>query len=371
MDESAVSSDPVVALLLDEVVVKDWCKWTFKNIIAELKPIYNLNVEEVKERSNVLLKFTARLACILYVLEVLESSFKGSLSAQLQDIHHLQENILKTKQHMEMLIWYTRHQHLEYLNRHASFPSWRSDVRERKSTAIKHAWPAPTEISTPDGEILFIHDALSNLDPQQEYTPDRDYELEIASLQKDEDFSLSRAKIEGLIGSYPFKNLRSTIDVLFLYGSSDLVVAKQAIFLYYLFDRLWKDTGWAICIQNAIVYLWHKWKSKLLKKDNLLMCLFLVQRLLVIDIIIVEQAGLPGCRGMLDLCRIAIKIDNKESHIQDSFNCVIKAATAFEFAQKLHAFLFNCARSTTTCSNSVAYFHADEEYSKFGFDSFD
>ncbi|MFS8019071.1 hypothetical protein Hanom_Chr15g01399531 [Helianthus anomalus] len=83
MDESAVSSDPVIALLLDEVVVKDWCKRTFKNIIAELKPIYNLNVEEVKERSNVLLKFTARLACILSVLEVLESSFKGSLSAQL------------------------------------------------------------------------------------------------------------------------------------------------------------------------------------------------------------------------------------------------------------------------------------------------
>lgn len=39
MDETAVSSDPVVAMLLDEVVVKDWCKRTFKNIIAELQPI--------------------------------------------------------------------------------------------------------------------------------------------------------------------------------------------------------------------------------------------------------------------------------------------------------------------------------------------
>jgi E3 ubiquitin-protein ligase HOS1 len=29
MDESAVSSDPVIAFLLDEVVVKDWCKRTF------------------------------------------------------------------------------------------------------------------------------------------------------------------------------------------------------------------------------------------------------------------------------------------------------------------------------------------------------
>ena len=39
MDETAVSSDPVVALLLDEVVVKDWCKRTFKHIIAELQSI--------------------------------------------------------------------------------------------------------------------------------------------------------------------------------------------------------------------------------------------------------------------------------------------------------------------------------------------
>lgn len=39
MDESAVSSDPVVAFLLDEVVVKDWCNRAFGNIIAELQGI--------------------------------------------------------------------------------------------------------------------------------------------------------------------------------------------------------------------------------------------------------------------------------------------------------------------------------------------
>ena len=37
MDETAVSSDPVVAFLLDEVVVKDWCKQTFQNTITELQ----------------------------------------------------------------------------------------------------------------------------------------------------------------------------------------------------------------------------------------------------------------------------------------------------------------------------------------------
>lgn len=44
MDESAVSSDPIVAFLLDEVVIKDWCKRTFKTIIAELQRICILNI---------------------------------------------------------------------------------------------------------------------------------------------------------------------------------------------------------------------------------------------------------------------------------------------------------------------------------------
>ncbi|KAI8018594.1 E3 ubiquitin-protein ligase HOS1 [Camellia lanceoleosa] len=40
LDESAVSSDPVIAFLLDEVVVKDWCKRRFKNILAELQGLW-------------------------------------------------------------------------------------------------------------------------------------------------------------------------------------------------------------------------------------------------------------------------------------------------------------------------------------------
>lgn len=43
MDESAVSSDPILAFLLDEVVVKDWCKRTFENIIEDLRGICILN----------------------------------------------------------------------------------------------------------------------------------------------------------------------------------------------------------------------------------------------------------------------------------------------------------------------------------------
>jgi hypothetical protein len=47
MDESAVSSDPVIAFLLDEVVVKDWCKRTFKKITAELQVIWILKTFQI------------------------------------------------------------------------------------------------------------------------------------------------------------------------------------------------------------------------------------------------------------------------------------------------------------------------------------
>ncbi|PQM35230.1 E3 ubiquitin-protein ligase HOS1 [Prunus yedoensis var. nudiflora] len=77
LDESAVSSDPVIAFLLDEVVVKDWCKRTFQNIIVELQGIYNLETEQMKSMLSALLKFSAQLAGISNVLDVLDSSFKG------------------------------------------------------------------------------------------------------------------------------------------------------------------------------------------------------------------------------------------------------------------------------------------------------
>ncbi|KAL3499645.1 hypothetical protein ACH5RR_038738, partial [Cinchona calisaya] len=142
MDESAVSSDPVIAFLLDEVVVKDWCKRTFKNILADLQVIYNFTVEQLNESLCSLLKFPVKLAGLANVLDVLESSFKGSLSAKLHDLYHLQENILKTKQHMEIITWCTRHKFLENVkSRHVNIASWRSQVRERKSAAIRRAWP--------------------------------------------------------------------------------------------------------------------------------------------------------------------------------------------------------------------------------------
>ncbi|KAL9438849.1 hypothetical protein AB3S75_024505 [Citrus x aurantiifolia] len=251
MDEAAVSSDPVVAFLLDEVVVKDWCKRAFKNIIAELKLIYNLEVEVMKTRLSLLLKFQMKLRDISSVIEVLASSFKDDLSAQVHDLHHFQESILKTKQHLEIMMWCAKHQFLENVrSRHASFASWHSLVRQRKSAATERAWYDPVnncaESTKQDGS-LFIEDALANLEIEQEFTQGRGEELDITSLHKDDEgLSFVRSKIEGVSGCYPFENLRAAVDILFLHGSSDLVLAKQAIFLYYLFDQHWTmpDENW-------------------------------------------------------------------------------------------------------------------------------
>ncbi|GAY43587.1 hypothetical protein CUMW_075630 [Citrus unshiu] len=285
MDEAAVSSDPVVAFLLDEVVVKDWCKRAFKNIIAELRLIYNLEVEVMKTRLSLLLKFQMKLRDISSVIEVLASSFKDDLSAQVHDLHHFQESILKTKQHLEIMMWCAKQQFLENVrSRHASFTSWHSLVRQRKSAATERAWYDPVKNcaeSTKQDGSLFIEDALANLEIEQEFTQGRGEELDITSLHKDDEgSSFVRSKIEGVSGCYPFENLRAAVDILFLHGSSDLVLAKQAIvsflyltwildiryyswlrafpfshilcflneeqFLYYLFDRHWTmpDENW-------------------------------------------------------------------------------------------------------------------------------
>ena len=58
----------------------------------------NLETEEMKTRLSLLLKLSVHLVGISNVLEVLELSFKDSLSAQLHDLQLLQENILKAKQ---------------------------------------------------------------------------------------------------------------------------------------------------------------------------------------------------------------------------------------------------------------------------------
>ncbi|XP_010508965.1 PREDICTED: E3 ubiquitin-protein ligase HOS1-like [Camelina sativa] len=242
MDETAVSSDPVIAFLLDEVVVKDWVKRTFRSILADLQEIYTLETKEMQAWLDNLLKCSKQVACICSVLEVMESAFKGSVSSQLQDVQKLRENIGKTKQHLDIMVWCIRHGFLDDVrSRYSNFTSWNALVLERKSNAIKRAWPDAVDQSSDcnvQGASLFIEDALENLEREPEYGQEIGADLEVGCLQKDKR-SFLRSKIEGTSGSYPFENLRTAADILFLHGGSDLVVAKQAIFLYYLFDRHW------------------------------------------------------------------------------------------------------------------------------------
>lgn len=92
----------------------------------------------MKTRSGLPLNFSVQLVGVPSVLEILESSSKGTVSSQLYDLHQLQESIIKTKRHMEIMIWCIKHQFLENVkSRYFEFPSWRSRVRERKSAAIQ------------------------------------------------------------------------------------------------------------------------------------------------------------------------------------------------------------------------------------------
>ncbi|KAL6501557.1 hypothetical protein OROGR_026690 [Orobanche gracilis] len=245
MNESAVSSDPVTAFLLDEKVVKDWCRRTFSNILAKLQEIYNLPVLEMKLNLTWLQKISSNLAAMCNVVEVFESTFRGPTSAMPHDVSHLQESILKSKQHLEIMVWCIRHQFLENVrSRYSDFASWRTCFHERTSEACKRAWPDSVSCSSGYSEqgtsSLFIVDALSNLDTEQGYAEKDEQESAIASLLIAGGNSDLLSKLHGMAACYPFENLRAAVDLLFLQGNSNLVVAKQAIFLYYLFDRHWE-----------------------------------------------------------------------------------------------------------------------------------
>lgn len=259
MDENAVSSDPVLAFLLDEVVVKDWCKRTFKRIIHYIHDIYKLGLEEMQSELSLLQKFALQLTGISNVLEVMDSSFKGTFSGQLHDLHHLLDNIMKAKQHLEVMIWCARHRFLGNVrSRFSNSASWSLHVQERKSAAIKRSWPEfsskPADSVRLSGFTLFIEQALSNLGIEQTYMERSKEEVDISLLQDENSPLLFRSKIDeaNKNGCYPFKNLRAATDILFLHGTSDMVVCKHAIFLYYLFDRHWTlpDNEWKYLVDD-------------------------------------------------------------------------------------------------------------------------
>ncbi|KAL5217406.1 hypothetical protein ABZP36_018090 [Zizania latifolia] len=257
LDENAVSSDPLLAFLLDEVVIKEWCKRTVNVLISEISMIYRYELEMMMSKLYQLQKFAVQLTGISNVVEVMIASFSEAVSAHVNDLHQLMENILKAKQHLEVMVWCIRHRFLEDIcSRHANFASWSSDVIKRKVSAEKRKWPEFSDKTSAHNEanqgILFIEQALQNLGIQESYR-DNEEGVEIACLQSEQSSSMFCSRIDQFSADkYPFKNLREAVDVLFLHGASDMVIAKQAIFLYYLFDRHWTrpDSEWRYLVDD-------------------------------------------------------------------------------------------------------------------------
>nr|CAD1816807.1 unnamed protein product [Ananas comosus var. bracteatus] len=203
-------------------------------------------------------KFASQLAGISSVLEVMVSLFKDTFSAQLPDLHQLLESTLKAEQHLEVMIWCTRHNFLEGVQSHYSDPAlWNLHVAERKLAAVERSWPKLSGDAAnsfgPDGAILFIEQALENLGIEQTNIQTNDEEVDILCLLDENSplFFLSKVDKANRNG-YPFRDLRVAADVLFLRGTSDTVVAKRAVFLYHLFDRHWTrpEVEWKYLIDD-------------------------------------------------------------------------------------------------------------------------
>ncbi|CAI0413103.1 unnamed protein product [Linum tenue] len=180
-----------------------------ENNLVSLICHYDPAAEDMGKRIGLLLKLSSHLGEISNVLEVLDSSFKGSSSAQLNDLQFLHESVSKAKQ----------------------------------------------------AGSLFIEDALSNIEIPQGHPEHTEEELRLASLQKDRE-SLFRSKLEGLAICYPFESLQAAVDALFLTGSSDTVVAKEAIvsYMYYAHVNL---------VDRMIELPWNSDEEKYLRKSLL------------------------------------------------------------------------------------------------------
>jgi E3 ubiquitin-protein ligase HOS1 len=135
------------------------------------------------------------------------------------------------------MIWCIRHRFLQDIHsRYTDYTSWSSDVIQRKASAESRKWPEVCNQGSGDNEAnqgtLFIEQALQNLGIEQSYRSEEEEVVEITCLQNEQSSAMFCSTITAdhfNLNRYPFKNLREAVDVLFLHGASDLVIAKQAI----------------------------------------------------------------------------------------------------------------------------------------------
>jgi len=156
-------------------------------------------------------------------------------------------------QHLEVMAWCARHQFLETIrSSYDSITQWQTSVKERKFAAQGRAW-----LETPhnNGKLgvsqpatLFIEEALANLGLLED---DADDEVGLGDLPElgllregpiaQTPASLRfRRDMESTLASlpYPPESVRAAVDLLFLDGPCDLILAKKAI-VSFMSSLLW------------------------------------------------------------------------------------------------------------------------------------
>ncbi|GMH07196.1 hypothetical protein Nepgr_009036 [Nepenthes gracilis] len=131
MDDSAMSSDPVIVILLGELVVKDWYKRSFP------RGTYTVEIDVMHS----LFKSSRKLFGLSTVLKV----FNGSHSAKLDDLHHFKKAAIKDALRLlssrltlvaAHLTWQPPKQWLAYL----SIERPNTDCSEEALTIIENPW---------------------------------------------------------------------------------------------------------------------------------------------------------------------------------------------------------------------------------------
>lgn len=130
------------------------------------------------------------------------------------------------------MLWCTQHKFLEHVQpQYPDIATWESRVSERKAALAHRSWP-PIDLSgiteANPTTSLFIEEALQNLELE-----DGSEEDILLSLEHERPQMAIYPRVHQL-NQYPFKSVRAAADVLFLYGTSDTVVAKQAIVSFLL-----------------------------------------------------------------------------------------------------------------------------------------
>ncbi|KAH7280650.1 hypothetical protein KP509_36G007400 [Ceratopteris richardii] len=268
MDDMAVSSNATVSLLLDGTVVKDWCRRTLSHIIWNLHEIYGLGSAQMRYKEAQMGRFSALLLGLSEVLESLEGPYVNESSAPIIELQQLIEATRRVSQHLDVMSWCARHNFLEDLqSSHSSISEWRLAVKNRKLAATDRAWHGNIQGVRTDTDVrtstLFIEDAMSNAgfgeDDENAFIWET---LELQHLRQTTTLSSWRREGVGVMSNlhasgmlYPPESVRAAVDLIFLEASSDLILAKKAIFLYYLFDRHWPGTNndWKSILDDYVV----------------------------------------------------------------------------------------------------------------------